>query len=228
MFDTMNNLMSNLSIDNVIFGFDTELKVLLIKHADGISKGKWALPGGWIHSDESVDDAAARLLLALTGLNNVFLEQLKAFGNLDRFPDQRVVTIAYYSLIRSNDIKLVPGFTASEVAWVPLEAIENLPYDHQEIIDFGLTTIRNKVKQEPIGFNLLPEHFSLYDLQLIYEAILDIQLDKPNFRRKILKMGFLKKSTVKQTKVSHRAAQLYEFDQEVYLKYKKQKFLLDI
>lgn len=224
----MNKLMSNLSIDNVIFGFDTQLKVLLVKHADGIIKGKWALPGGWIHSNESVDDAASRLLLDLTGLNNVFLEQLKAFGSIDRFPNQRVVTIAYYTLIRSNDIKLVPGFTASEVKWVSLDAVENLPYDHQEIVDFGLATIRNKVKQEPIGFNLLPEQFSLYDLQLIYEAILDIQLDKPNFRRKILKMGFLKKSAVKQIKVSHRAAQLYEFDQEVYLKFKKQKFLLDI
>lgn len=224
----MKKLMSNLSIDNVIFGFDTELKILLVKHADGIIKGKWALPGGWVNSDESVDAAASRLLFSLTGLNHVFLEQLKAFGSLNRFPGQRVVTVAYYSLIRSNEVKLLAGFTASEVKWVSLETIGKLPYDHKEILDFGLSTLRNKVKQEPIGFSLLPQQFSLYDLQKIYEAILQIQLDKPNFRRKILKMGFLKKSTEKQTMVSHRAAQLYEFDQEVYMKYKKQKFLLDI
>jgi len=219
--------MSNLSIDNVIFGFDTELKVLLVKHAEGISKGKWALPGGWAHSDESLDDAATRLLFELTGLNDLFLEQLKAFGDLHRFPDQRVVTIGYYSMIRTNEVKLLAGFTASDVKWVSLKSIQKLPYDHNEILDFGLATLRNKVKQEPIGLNLLPEQFSLYDLQQIYEAILQIQLDKPNFRRKILKMGFLKKSTIKQTKVSHRAAQLFEFDQEEYMKYKTQKFLLD-
>jgi ADP-ribose pyrophosphatase YjhB (NUDIX family) len=224
----MKKLISNLSIDNVIFGFDTELKVLLVRHADGISKGKWALPGGWVNSDESVDDAASRLLFALTGLNHIFLEQLKAFGDLNRFPSQRVITIAYYSLIRSNEVNLVPGFTASEVKWVSFEEIKNLPYDHIKILNFGLSTLRNKVKQEPIGFSLLPKQFSLYDLQKIYEAILQIKLDKPNFRRKILKMGFLIKSPIKQTMVSHRAAQLYEFDQEVYMKYKKQKFLLDI
>jgi len=223
----MKKLMSNLSIDNVIFGFDTELKVLLVKHAEGISKGKWALPGGWAHSDESLDDAATRLLFELTGLNDLFLEQLKAFGDLHRFPDQRVVTIGYYSMIRTNEVKLLAGFTASDVKWVSLKSIQKLPYDHNEILDFGLATLRNKVKQEPIGLNLLPEQFSLYDLQQIYEAILQIQLDKPNFRRKILKMGFLKKSTIKQTKVSHRAAQLFEFDQEEYMKYKTQKFLLD-
>ncbi|MDY7396903.1 NUDIX domain-containing protein [Aureibaculum sp. 2210JD6-5] len=224
----MKKLMSNLSIDNVIFGFDKKLKVLLIKHADGISKGKWALPGGWVTSDESLDAAASRLLYVLTGLDKVFLEQLKAFGNLNRFPNQRVVTIAYYSLIRSNDVKILAGFTASEAKWVSLEDVKKLPYDHNTILDFGLTTLRNKVKQEPIGFNLLPKQFSLYDLQKIYEAILQIRLDKPNFRRKILKMGFLTKSPIKQSNVTHRAAQLYEFDKDMYMKYKKQKFLFDI
>jgi ADP-ribose pyrophosphatase YjhB (NUDIX family) len=137
----MKKLISNLSIDNVIFGFDTELKVLLVRHADGISKGKWALPGGWVNSDESVDDAASRLLFALTGLNHIFLEQLKAFGDLNRFPSQRVITIAYYSLIRSNEVNLVPGFTASEVKWVSFEEIKNLPYDHIKILNFGLSTL---------------------------------------------------------------------------------------
>jgi len=223
----MSNLMPNLSIDCVIFGFDVDLKVLLVKHADGISKDKWALPGGWVNTDESLYTAASRLLFALTGLNNIFLEQLKAFGNVNRFPNERVVTISYYSLIRSNEVGIVAGFTASEVKWASLEEVGKLPYNHNEILDFALDTLRNKVRQEPVGVNLLPKQFSLYELQRIYEAILQIELDKPNFRRKILKMGFLKKSRIKQEQVSHRAASLYEFDWEIYMKYKKQKFVLD-
>jgi ADP-ribose pyrophosphatase YjhB (NUDIX family) len=211
----------------LIFGFDTELKVLLVKHAEGISKGKWALPGGYVGIDESLDDAAARILFLLTGLNNIFLEQLKAFGEVTRFPDRRVVTISYYSLIRSDKINLIPGFTASEVKWSALSTIEKLPYDHPSILKFGLETLQNRVKQEPIGFNLLPAQFSLLQLQKMYESILQIVLDKPNFRRKLLKTGLLKKSTSKQINVPHRAATLYEFDIEVYHKYKQQKFVLD-
>ncbi len=223
----MNTLMPNLSIDCLIFGFDTELKVLLVKHAEGISKGKWALPGGYVGIDESLDDAATRILFLLTGLNNIFLEQLKAFGEVSRFPDRRVVTISYYSLIRSDKINLRPGFTASEVKWSTLSTIEKLPYDHHSILKFGLETLQNRVKQEPIGFNLLPPQFSLLQLQKMYESILQIVLDKPNFRRKLLKTGLLKKSTSKQINVPHRAATLYEFDREVYHKYKQQKFVLD-
>ncbi|AWX43659.1 8-oxo-dGTP diphosphatase [Flagellimonas maritima] len=223
----MENLMPNLSIDCVIFGFDTELKVLLTKHAEGINKGKWALPGGWVGTDESIDNAATRILFLLTGLKNIYLEQLKAFGDVDRYPGQRVVTVSYYSLIRSDEIGLVPGFTASEVKWSSLDSVGKLLYDHNQILACGLLKLQNGVKQEPIGFNLLPKQFTLLQLQKIYESILQMQLDKPNFRRKILKTGILKKSSGKQTNVAHRSANLFEFDQREYARFKKQKFILD-
>jgi len=219
--------MSSLSIDSVIFGFEGALKVLLIKHSDGISTGKWALPGGFVGFDESLDTAASRILFQLTGLNHIYLEQLKAFGAVDRFPEGRVVTISYYALIQSNKIGLVPGFTASEVKWAALNEIGALPYDHNEILNYALKSLQQKVKLEPVGFNLLPKSFSLLELQKVYESILQIKLDKPNFRRKILKTGLLKKSKGKQKGVPHRAAMLFEFDEAVYQKFKTQKFILE-
>lgn len=223
-----NHIMEDLSIDCVIFGFTDELKVLLVKHAEGISKGRWALPGGWITYDESLDEAAHRILYLLTGVEQLFLEQLKAFGAVDRFPTKRVVTVAYYTLIKDSDYDLVAGFTASDVQWYSLNEVPDLPYDHNEILGYALEQLKSKVKQEPIGFNLLPEKFTLLQLQSLYESILQIRLDKPNFRRKILGMKLLVDLNEKQNNVSHRAAKLYKFDQEVYQTLKEHKFVLDL
>src|SRR6478736_259309 len=155
-----------LSIDCVLFGFkDGRLDVLLVKHAKGISKGKWALPGGWIQYNESIDDSAKRLLQSLTGISNIYLEQLKAFGNVNRYPRKRVVTLAYYTLVNEENYFLIPGFTASDAKWFNVHDIPELPYDHQEILEFGFQHLKQKVKQEPIGFNLLPEKFTLLQLQ---------------------------------------------------------------
>ena len=148
--------MDDLSIDCVIFGFTDELKVLLVKHADGISKGKWALPGGWITYDESLDQAANRILKLLTGVDNLFLEQLKAFGAVNRFPSKRVVTVGYYTLIRDIDYDVVAGFTASDVQWFSINEIPDLPYDHQEILDYAWNQLRKDINIEewinhPIG-----------------------------------------------------------------------------
>ncbi|HCX20646.1 MAG: NUDIX hydrolase [Flammeovirgaceae bacterium] len=219
--------MDDLSIDCVIFGFTDELKVLLVKHADGISKGKWALPGGWITYDESLDQAANRILKLLTGVDNLFLEQLKAFGAVNRFPSKRVVTVGYYTLIRDIDYNVVAGFTASDVQWFSINEIPDLPYDHQEILDYAWNQLKLKVKQEPIGFNLLPKKFTLLQLQNLYESILQIKLDKPNFRRKMLGMKLLIDIDEKQDNVSHRAAKLYRFDEQVYQSLKEHKFVLD-
>ncbi len=222
------NIMEDLSIDCVIFGFTDELKVLLVEHAEGISKGRWALPGGWITYDESLDEAAYRILYLLTGVENNFLEQLQAFGAVNRFPTKRVVTVAYYSMIRAGDVDIVAGYTASDANWFSIREIPELPYDHQKILDYALTQLRGKVKQEPIGFNLLPEKFTLLQLQNLYESILQIKLDKPNFRRKILGMKLLVDCEEKQDGVSHRAAKLYRFDEEVYQSLKEHKFVLDL
>lgn len=220
--------MEDLSIDCVVFGFTDELKVLLVKHAAGISEGRWAIPGGWITYDESLDDAAHRILFLLTGVKDLFLEQLRAFGGVDRFPDKRVVTVAFYTLIKDSDYDLVAGYTASDARWFSLNEIPHLPYDHHEILNYALNQLKSKVKQEPIGFNLLPEKFTLLQLQNLYESILQIKLDKPNFRRKILGMNLLVDLDEKQNNVSHRAAKLYRFDETVYQELKEHKFILDL
>jgi 8-oxo-dGTP diphosphatase len=206
-----------LSIDCLIFGFKkNELDILLVQHGEGISKGKWALPGGWIKYNEDIDESATRILKDLTGVSNIYLEQLKAFGDTDRYPEKRVITLAYYALIKPEDYKLHAGFTASDAKWFKLSDVPSLPYDHNRILKNGLEHLRHKVQHEPIGFNLLPKKFTLLQLQELYEAILQKKLDKPNFRRKLIKMDLLEACKEKQTDVSHRAATLYRFDKKIY------------
>ena len=178
------SVMNAITIDCVIFGFDKgSLEVLLIEHAEGISKGKWGLPGGWIKEKESIDKAAHRLLAELTGLDNIYLEQLKAFGEPERFPLGRVITIGYYALVKREDYNIKAGFTASDAKWYKINDIPDLIYDHNEILNYSLTNLRNRVRQAPLGFNLLPEKFTLLELMHLYEEILGIEMDKSNFRR---------------------------------------------
>ena len=219
------NAMNAITIDCVIFGFDKgNLEVLLVQHGEGISKGKWGLPGGWIYKIESTDDAAHRLLNELTGLDNIYLEQLKAFGDPNRFPLRRVITIGYYALVKKEDYNIKAGFTASDAKWYKINAIPDLIYDHNEILGYSLKQLRNRVRQAPIGFNLLREKFTLLQLMHLYEEILGIEMDKSNFRRKILHMKLLVALDEKQQDVSHRAAQLYRFDAEIYKKLTEKGF----
>lgn len=218
-----------LSIDCLIFGFkDGQLDILLIKHGEGISKGRWALPGGWITYGESVDDAALRLLRSLTGISQIYLEQLKAFGDPNRYPTKRVVTVAYYALVNEENYALMPGFTASDAQWFNIHNVPPLPYDHNAILEYGFKQLKHKVRHEPIGFNLLPEKFTLLQLQELYEAILETRLDKSNFRRKLAKMKLLKKCDEKQQHVSHRAAGLYKFDKRIYVTLRKHGFSFEL
>ncbi len=222
-------MLDAISIDCVIFSLNKgQLEVLLVKHAEGISKGNWGLPGGWIYRDESIDDAAYRLLKDLSGLENVYLEQLRAFGDVKRFPGERVVTVAYCALIRAEDYPVVAGFTASDVKWQAVAERGSLIYDHDAIVDFGVDYLKAKIKRAPIGFNLLSEKFTLLQLQELYEGILGIKLDKPNFRRKMMKMNLLVDCNEKQTGVPHRAAQLYRFDAEVYQRLTKDGFVFEV
>jgi 8-oxo-dGTP diphosphatase len=208
-----------ISIDCVIFGFNKEsLEILLVQHAEGESVGKWGLLGGWLRKDESADEAAQRILHELTSLDNIYLEQLKAFTNPNRVGERRVVTIAYYTLVNREDYNIKASFTLREAKWYKINDVPNLIFDHNEILDFSLMQLRNRVRQAPIGFNLLPEKFTLLQLMHLYEEILGIELDKSNFRRKILHMKLLVALDEKQQDVSHRAAQLYKFDSEIYEK----------
>lgn len=218
-----------LSIDCLIFGFKKgELDILLVQHGEGISKGKWALPGGWIRYNEGINQAAQRLLGDLTGVSQIYLEQLGAFGSVDRYPDKRVITIGYFALVKPEIYKLHAGFTASDAKWFKLSEVPHLPYDHDEILDFGFRHLQHKVQHEPIGFNLLPRKFTLHQLQELYEAVLEEKLDKPNFRRKLMNMNLLVVSKEKQKDVSHRAAKLYRFDKKIYDRLKEKGFTFEL
>jgi 8-oxo-dGTP diphosphatase len=223
------DIIDALSIDCLIFGFrNHELDVLLIKHAGGISKGKWALPGGWIQYNESVDSAASRLLTSLTGVSNIYLEQLRVLGEVDRYPGKRVITIGYYALINAENYSLSPGFTASDAQWINIHDVPRLPYDHNKILQYGFHHLKHKVRHEPLGFNLLPKKFTLHQIQKLYEAILGTELDKPNFRRKLLNMNLLVACHEKQQDVSHRAAGLYRFDKKIYKQLTESGFTFEL
>ena len=218
-------VIDGLTIDCVIFGFNKgNLEVLLAHHAEGESIGKWGLLGGYLQKEESSDDAAQRILLELTSLKNIYLEQLKAFTNPNRVPDRRVVTIGYYTLVNREDYNVKAGLTLMEATWHKINNIPDLIFDHSEILQFSLMQLRNRVRQAPIGFNLLPEKFTLLQLMHLYEEILGIELDKSNFRRKILHMKLLVALDEKQQDVSHRAAKLYKFDPAIYKKLTQKGF----
>lgn len=222
------SVMDSITIDCVIFSFEQgSLEVLLVRHAKGIREGEWGLPGGWIKREESIDDAAYRLLRDLTSLRNVYLEQLKAFGDPERFPAGRVITIGYYALVKRKGNIIKAGYTASEARWCKIREVPRLIYDHNEILEYALGKLRRRVRKEPIGFNLLPEKFTLLELMQLYEEILGIQMDKPNFRRKFLRMKLLVDQKEKQKDVSHRAAKLYSFDNDIYKKLAQQGFTFE-
>lgn len=217
------------SVDNVIFGFDEgELKVLLIKRKEEPFKNYWALPGALVNPDEDLRDAPKRILKELTGLENVFLEQVFTFGKVNRHPKGRVITVAYFSLIKINNAELVPSSFAEEVFWHPISKIDSLAFDHKEIMQKCFDRLKRNVRTKPIGFELLPTAFSLSQLQSLYEAVLEKPLDKRNFRKKILSMKILVDVKKIQKGVAHRPAKLYRFDNEKYEKFLSEGFSFEI
>lgn len=208
---------SAFSVDNVIFGFDEDdLKVLLIKRGAPPFKGKWALPGDLVYPNEDLDTAAGRVLEELTGLKNVYLEQVKAFGAVNRHPLGRVITIAYFSLIKISNYAVTPASFAQKAQWHSVSTVNDLAFDHNEILTACFNTLKRRVRTRPVGFELLPPRFTLTELQHLYEAILEINLEKRNFRKKILSMDFIEDSRASQEGVAHRPARLYEFNKEKY------------
>ncbi len=209
-----------LSVDCIIFGFDeAKLKVLLIRSDLKKYAGKWSLLGDLVFPNEDLDGAAYRILKQRTGLSDVFLEQVNTFGTVNRHPAGRVVTVAYCSLINIQHHKL--NILDNELHWHDVKNVTDLAFDHQEIFDKCLQQLQKRVQEHPLGFNLLPQKFSLRDLQNLYEAILDIKMDRRNFRKKFFAMDFLVDLNEMEQNVHHRPGKLYKFD---YKKYdKKQK-----
>lgn len=208
---------SAFSVDAVIFGFDEgDLKVLLIYRGANPYKGTWALPGDLVKLDEDLDESARRVLKDLTGLSNVFMDQIHTFGKVERHPMGRVITVAYYSLVKVSDYKVNASSWAKDVKWHSINKIPKLPFDHNEILEYAKNKLKDKVRHQPIGFELLPKEFTLTDIQHLYEAVLEIELDKRNFRKKLLAMGLLIDSGFSQSDVAHRPARLYRFDKKKY------------
>lgn len=219
----------NLTVDCVVFGLDeNDLKVLLVQRGMGPFLGKWALPGGFVQLNESLEDAALRELQEETGVEKVFLEQLYTFGSVERDPRVRVVTVAYYALVNLAGHRIESSTDAARAAWFSVEDVPSLAFDHNHIFDIALKRLQAKVRYEPIGFELLPEKFALSQLQHLYELILEKQLDKRNFRKKILSMEVLVDLDEVQEDVAHRAARLYMFDEKKYKQLKKQGFNFEL
>ncbi len=190
--------------------------------------GLWSLIGDLLRVNEDLEGAAKRILKRRTGLDNVFMEQTKAFGSVDRHPLGRVITIAYYSLVKISEYELSNAPEYREAHWHNISEITELAFDHRDILDECLNLLRKHVKEAPVGFNLLPPKFTLPQLQNLYETILGKSLDKRNFRKKILKMKILKDIGETQQNVSHRPGKLYSFDEKRYESLRKDGFIFDL
>ncbi|MEM6886261.1 MAG: NUDIX domain-containing protein [Verrucomicrobiota bacterium] len=211
-----------LTVDCVVFGFDEgDLKLLLIQRGLEPYMGQWALPGGFVRIEESLEEAARRELEEEAGLNKVFLEQLYTFGEQERDPRERVVTVAYYALVKLDDHKPRGATDAQNAAWFSVDDLPHLAFDHEQIIDVALERLKGKVRYAPIGFELLPKKFTLTQLQHLYEVVLETTLDKRNFRKKILAMDVLQETDEIEKDVAHRAARLYRFDEKKYRQLEK-------
>jgi 8-oxo-dGTP diphosphatase len=218
-----------LTVDCVVFGCDGgELQILLIRRGLEPFKDKWALPGGFVRVEETLDDAARRELAEETGLQGVFLEQLYTFGTVNRDPRERVVSVAYYALTKPTDHTTAAATDAAEAKWFPVSAIPLLAFDHAAILDIALTRLRGKLTYQPIGFELLPLKFTLTQLQRLYEAVLGTEIDKRNFRKKVLSYELLIPLKEKHRDGAHRPAQLFRFDPVKYERLKKKGFLFEI
>jgi 8-oxo-dGTP diphosphatase len=218
-----------LTVDCVVFGFDEgELKLLLIERGLEPFKGRWALPGGFVRVEETIDDAARRELSEEAGLTNVFLEQLYTFGDVDRDPRERVVSVAYYALVKSAEHAVRAATDAANAQWFPVSEVPKLAFDHATILAVALARLKAKVRYQPIGFELLPPKFTLSQLQHLYEAVLATELDKRNFRKKVLGFGLLAPLKETQRAGRHRPAQLFQFDGRKYEKLKKRGFNFEL
>ncbi len=217
------------TVDCVVFGLDGgALQVLLIQRGEEPFRHAWALPGGFVHMDETLDEAARRELEEETGASKVYLEQLYTFSDVDRDPRDRVITVAYYALVNLSDHKVAAATDAENVAWFEVHDVPTLAFDHANILAAALERLKAKVRYEPLGFELLPKKFSLTQLQRLYETILERPLDKRNFRKKILGMDLLIETDEIEQDVAHRAARLYRFDKRKYRQLAKRGFSFEV
>lgn len=210
----------------MIFGFDgSELQVLLIERGIEPFKGKWAFPGGFLNMDETAGEGALRELKEETGLENAYIEQFNTYSDPGRDPRERVITIAHYALVRIQEVK--GGDDAAKAQWFPIDEVPQLAFDHDKILRDAMRKLRERIHFEPIGFELLPEKFTMRDLQILYESILGVKFDRRNFAKKMMHYELLNQldETVRPT--AKRDALLYSFNKENYELFKKKGFQLE-
>jgi hypothetical protein len=238
-------LIPNISVDAVVFGFDDfHLNILLVTrpvYHEGKNYIDWKFPGDLIRKDEDLDVSAERILYEQTGLQKIYLKQLKAFGDTNRLkrqprdmtwlyaidhPEERVITIPYFGLVNlSEDVDYKTSLNGN-ARWFPVDEVKDLPlaFDHRDIFTFALETLRNELRNQPLAFELLPPKFTLTQLQRIYEVVFEKKLDKRNFRKKIAGLRYIVPLREKETAVSHRPAQLYMFSKDIYQKLHTRQF----
>lgn len=201
---------------------------MLIQRALPPFAGQWALPGGFVRLEETLEEAARRELEEETGLRNIFLEQLYTFGAVDRDPRERVVSVAHFALVNLRDHSVHAATDARDAAWFGVHDVPSLAFDHSEVLQVALERLRGKVRYQPIGFELLPKKFTLSQLQRLYELVLERELDKRNFRKRVLAMDLLVELDEVEQDVAHRAARLYRFDERKYQRLVKQGFNFEL
>ena len=212
--------------DCVIFGFDgINIKVLLIQRGIEPFKNCWALPGGFVNINETAEECARRELEEETGLNNISVEQFHTFSDVNRDPRERVITIAHYALVRLTDVR--GGDDAAKAQWFPLIDVPSLAFDHDHILRMALRCLKERICFEPVGFDLLPEIFTMPELQNLYEAILEIKFDRRNFYNKMLKLGILTSAEPKPINATRRTPIKYRFNAQKYAELKQKGFRLE-
>lgn len=216
----------SVTTDCVIFGFDgVKLKVLLVERGMAPYKGRWAFPGGFLNMDESAEEGALRELKEETGLEGAYIRQFHTFSNPQRDPRERVITIAYYALVRMQEVK--GGDDASDARWFALDEVPPLAFDHDQILRKAEKTLRQQIHFEPVGFELLPEKFTIKQLQNLYEAILDMRFDRRNFYNKMRRLGMLELTGDTANPSQRREANLFCFNAEKYAELKSKGFQLE-
>ncbi|MBR4239394.1 MAG: NUDIX hydrolase [Prevotella sp.] len=207
------------SVDCIVFGFeDNKLKLLIGRRHMDPGRGEWSLYGGFVKNDESLEDAANRVLQDLTGLNKIYMKQVGAFGAIDRDPGERVISVAYCALINVKDyddkLRKEHG-----LQWVDIDELPKLYSDHNIMVQKAITMLQRRINTEPLSFNLLPDLFTLTQLQHVYEAILGEEIDKRNFRKRIKQIDFIEKTELIDKLTSKRGAALYRFNKKMYADY---------
>jgi len=212
--------------DCVIFGFDgVSIKVLLIQRGIEPFKGQWAFPGGFMTIDESIEECAKRKLEEETGLKNASVEQFYTFSDVNRDPRERVITVAHYALVRLSEVK--GGDDAASACWFSMDEVPSLAFDHDRILRMAVNRLKERICFEPIGFELLPEVFTMTELQNLYEAILEVKFDRRNFYNKMLKLGILSEAEPRSANASRRIPTKYRFNAEKYAELKQKGFRLE-